>query len=172
MFSSQALKNRHAMKENLHPDIHLTISMMVGKICSQHQDCKNETNVRLIFEMLMEHIPTNCEHRTYKQLEAIVTSLYAVGNLGINADVEHLTNTIRSCFNNPRVDTSVKVAATESLRRVGCNPLVNEVLWNYLIDQSEDSEVRINAYRSYMHCPTTTKIKNSIRLLRNETSQQ
>ncbi|KAF5406363.1 hypothetical protein PHET_00113 [Paragonimus heterotremus] len=163
---------KRAMEENFHSEIPLTISSMVNRICKQHQNCKNEASVQRIFEMLMQYIPTNCEHHTHKQLKTIVTNFHAAGNLGLYADVDNLTNVIRSCFNNPRVDISVKVAAIESLRRIGCNSLVNEMLWNYLSEQNEDSEVRINAYRSYMYCPTAAKIKNSIRLLKNERSQQ
>nr|VZH94024.1 unnamed protein product [Spirometra erinaceieuropaei] len=150
----------------------LVTSTLVDKFCLINKDCLQIPQMRSIIEELQSHLGTSCSYGDRQSMDKVLLTLRAIGNLGRAIDAPLFYQTLSHCLTNRSNDVFVRASAAESLRKFECDEQVDTILMKSMNDASEDTEVRIQAYRSWARCLTTEKLEALANVMREETSQQ
>ncbi|BHF67632.1 hypothetical protein SprV_0301065900 [Sparganum proliferum] len=150
----------------------LVTSTLVDKFCLINKDCLEMPPLRSILEELQSHLGTSCSYGDNQSMEKVLLTLRAIGNLGRAIDAPLFYQTLSHCLTDRSNNVFVRASAAESLRKFECDEQVDTILMRSMNDSSEDTEVRIQAYRSWARCLTTEKLEALANVLREETSQQ
>ncbi len=104
---------------------------------------------------MSRNLGSNCLDSNNKDL--VVSTLKAIGNIGSFENKNVLENCARTKENN----LEVRVSAIEAFRRFPCEQK-QDLDGNYAIlqDSTDDSEVRIKAFRSIVECLNSQKFQN------------
>ncbi|XP_052833276.1 uncharacterized protein LOC106873345 isoform X2 [Octopus bimaculoides] len=93
---------------------------------------------------------TACTYHPGEKTTDVLMALRAIGNLGY---FQKILAHVARCFTRRENPSEIRVAALEAMRRTRCGttiPGLNEVFF----DDTEDSELRIQAYIILMRCPS------------------
>jgi hypothetical protein len=95
-----------------------------------------------------------------KKPELVVASLKAIGNIGSFANA----GLLNACLDNKKNSFEVRVSAIQAFRRFSCSTLGAKFtsLRKVFADQSEDTEVRINAFQVGIKCSDDEKVRTVI----------
>ncbi|CAL8089814.1 unnamed protein product [Calicophoron daubneyi] len=150
----------------------LPISSFIYKLCERNPSHAGGSDVRAVVQHFVEQIGEDCSYENKRDMNKIILTLHALGNVGPYVNPEDALNVLSRCLQNPKVDASVQVAAADSVRRAPCNEAIDDELLKHIVDHKIDSEVRIMSYRSYMRCPSSKNIESVLKVLEQEVSQQ
>ncbi|KAG5444415.1 hypothetical protein CSKR_203002 [Clonorchis sinensis] len=163
---------RDYLNEEFTPVRITLVTILLRKICQKETNCMRDLDLRHLITRLFDAVPPNCSSEELQKVITVKTVLHAIGNIGKYVEPEFLSRLLAKCLDNELVDVNLKVAAAKAVREADNIQQIEEILWNCLNDQREDTEVRIVAYQIYMRCPSTEKFDNVTRLLETELSQQ
>uniref|UniRef100_A0A0V0J2C1 Apolipophorins n=1 Tax=Schistocephalus solidus TaxID=70667 RepID=A0A0V0J2C1_SCHSO len=176
LIEAPSLKQIEAIKEALlvidFKTYALVTSTLVDKFCRLNKDCLEMPPLRSILEELQSHLGPSCSYGDEGSMYKVLFTLRAIGNLGKVTDGPIIYPTIAQCLTNRHNDVSIRASAAESFRKFGCDEEIDTILMESMNDVSEDTEVRLQAYRSWARCLTTAKLKVLADLMRKEKSQQ
>jgi hypothetical protein len=86
----------------------------------------------------------------------VVHSLKSIGNIGYVND----PSILEKCASQKLNSLEVRVSAIQAFRRFGCSDKENvDGLYQILQDTQDDSEVRINAFKSMVRCSKSDKFQ-------------
>ncbi|XP_036371065.1 uncharacterized protein LOC115226508 [Octopus sinensis] len=111
---------------------------------------------------------TACTYHPGEKTTDVLMALRAIGNLGY---FQKILAHVARCFTRRDNPSEIRVAAIESMRRTRCGttiPGLNEVFF----DDTEDSELRIQAYIIMMRCPSHKFLLAVHNILLKEKSNQ
>lgn len=101
----------------------------------------------------MKNLGSDCSD---SKNNAVVAALKSIGNVGYIKD----KSVLEKCAAKKTNSLEVRVAAIQAFRRFGCSNIENlDGNYNLLKDASEDTEVRINAFKSLVKCSNSPKFQ-------------
>ncbi len=101
---------------------------------------------------------TDCSDAANPDL--VVHSLKAIGNIGSFQK----TDITKACIINKKNSLEVRISAIQAFRRFACSALHTNgwSIMNVLIDQDEDTEVRINSFQMAAKCSDDSQTRKLI----------
>lgn len=151
--------------------IALAAGSVVATYCRQKPNCQEDLPVPNIRDFFLKNIET-CESRDKAEHDRIIMTLKGIGNMGCGDET-----TIRAlvkCANTKTADMETRVEALRAFRRMPCSKSsdYSEKLSQIVLDDNQDSELRINAYISAMRCPNRQLFEKINNMLRDENINQ
>ncbi|KAH9496816.1 hypothetical protein Btru_010355 [Bulinus truncatus] len=143
----------------------LPVSSLIKTFCQSGSDCLTNPQVRDILNVLENILDNKCQGKDEK---LILTTLRAIGNLGYS---DRLANKLKECIQSKNTHMNARVFAAQAYTAVSCST-DREFLIKVFGDVNEDSELRITAYLSVMHCWSEDVLKQVKLVLNSETTNQ
>nr|UEK51615.1 MTTP-like protein 2 [Parasacculina yatsui] len=148
---------------------HLAVGAMIRQYCQQHKGCQDREQVLAIVDRLAEELGTDCSNESEQQEKLILVTLKSLANAGFATS--KLLRKLNRCLLKRENPSRIKVAAIESFRRMSCDVNRGEIRAVFT-DISEDSEVRIAAYRALMRCLSFKELELIFESLKSEPVNQ
>ncbi|XP_076069146.1 vitellogenin-like [Oratosquilla oratoria] len=143
----------------------LASASMIHTYCRHNEHCYEESQVQQLIKLMVNKITTS-RADTVEEQEHVKMYLKALANIG-HFDEED-SSAIMSFLENKRLETSVRVAATQTWRIAPCGTWNTSRLMTTLFDRSEKTEVRIASYLSFIRCVTDAEIMEEVVKVANE----
>ncbi|ALC48137.1 Rfabg, partial [Drosophila busckii] len=131
-------------------ELYLVVGSLVTKYCARH-GC-HPSDVDGISKKYADSLK-HCKPNTKKEEERFVYILKGIGN------AQDLANNVVTALSECAAPSNgrsnrIRVAALQAFSGVACNPTLGTRALELLKDQSEDSELRIEAYLAAITCPS------------------
>merc|ERR1712142_156543 len=141
-------------------------SSLASTYCSQRPDCGKHAEISALIRKLME-LTNDCNAQN-ADARKIVFALRALGNIGNSHEaVSHLSR----CLTRRDVQEEIRIAAMDAFRKVPCDAMRSDLI-GVFHDESEDDELRLNAYIALMKCPNKNVLSEVRQVLEKEKSNQ
>jgi hypothetical protein len=163
--------NENKKKLSLTTDVSLAFGNLIRRL---DDGFKNEVvNEGMDWEVFMRtRLDEICDGRgKVQKMEAFQEGKVLMKTIG-NSGFTGLQDVVLKCMNTVKTsqhDTyDLRVYSVQAFRNMKCAEIsINtwNALWTVLQDEDEDSEIRIEAYRQYMNCPSMSRIAKIVELL-------
>ncbi|XP_076031480.1 vitellogenin-like [Oratosquilla oratoria] len=149
----------------------LAAASMVSTYIRQHPRYREEGLVDEIIMLATSKLAETCHGATPEEREHAKLLLKGLGNVGYFP--EPVAATVKQCYHDISVETSVRVAAAQAFRKVPCNLWNPHEMLNHYYDMKEETEIRATAYLNGARCvEDMAEVKRIIDFAREETNIQ
>uniref|UniRef100_A0A1C9ZV19 Apolipophorin long isoform n=1 Tax=Uroteuthis edulis TaxID=55720 RepID=A0A1C9ZV19_9MOLL len=144
----------------------LAVSSLASSYCNVRPECGKDAEISALIRKLM--VLTHDCNAQNGDIKKIVFALRALGNIGHSHEaVSHLSR----CVTRRDVPEEIRIAAMDAFRRIPCDAVRSDLMGVFR-DESEDSELRINAYIALMKCPSQKVLSEVRQVLEKEKTNQ
>nr|KAI8754502.1 apolipophorins-like isoform X1 [Biomphalaria glabrata] len=143
----------------------LPVSSMIKTFCQSNEDCVSNRDIGDILNVWENILDDKCQSTDEK---LVLMTLRAAGNMGYS---DKLARKLKECITSQETAMNARVFAAQAYTGISCSA-DRQVLMKTFEDVKEDSELRIAAYLSAMHCWNEELLKKVKLVLESETSNQ
>nr|CDS28414.2 Lipid transport protein N terminal [Hymenolepis microstoma] len=144
----------------------MVMSNLLKSYCDRDPQCTTHESIIGIMKSLEEPILNGCKYSTPNELDEIIDSLRAIGNLGKITNKSAVYPALKDCLTpSPNRDPYVHISAAEAFLRFPPDDEADDILLKVVGDTNQDDELRIQAFRSYIRQLTAEKFLRLEQLL-------
>jgi len=159
-----------SLVDSLPPNGLLGVSSLVAGYCRRVSlNCVEESEVATFLEKLNGRLGAHCATSNAQQEDEMTMVLKAMGNVGRSSSG---SSKVLACAAKKTNSMAIRVAALQALRRMPCSKELKDALVNMVEAESDDVELRLNAFLSLIQCPCEQSIAKIIDQLNKEPVNQ
>ncbi|PIK39676.1 putative apolipophorins-like [Apostichopus japonicus] len=156
-----------ADQEIINKNLFFTVTTIIKNYCNHvNRDCKEETEITGALNFFEDLLGSRCRYSDKQEKRKMIVALHALGNAGI------YRRSIRKCYESESTDIALRVAALQAIKEMSCETQEQDGMIAILMKTSQDSELRISAYKALMSCPRQEVLDVVVTLLDEEMSNQ
>ncbi|VDM30875.1 unnamed protein product [Hydatigera taeniaeformis] len=152
-------KVEQTLSKSNHKALTMVTSNLLRTYCDSHPQCEEEEGVRELMRSLESKTLNYCKFGETEDLNKVLDSLRAIGNLGRVSNKSSVYPALAECLSSStKHDLIIRATAAEVFRGFPSDSDADDILLRTFTNADEDVEVRIQAYRSWARHLTQEKL--------------